>query len=64
MQVFENRYVQLSLLTIGIGLVFWAIIWIILGAVGIHDFPVGLQLAASFLGAGLIVYKYLSDRVF
>lgn len=64
MQIFENRYVQLALLTLGIGLVFWAIIWIVLGAVGLKDFPVGLQVAVSFLGAGLIVYKFLSGRVF
>ena len=59
-----NRYVRLGLLTLGIGLLFWMIIWVVLRAVGLDDFPVGLQLAVAFLGAGLLVAQILARRVF
>jgi hypothetical protein len=64
MEFFNNRYVQLALLTLGLGLLFWAIIWLVLMLLGLSDFPVFLQLAVSFLGAGLLVTKYFSNRIF
>lgn len=64
MDFLTNRYAQLALLTLGLGLLFWAMIWVILLAVGIREFPVGLQLAVAFLGAGLIVTKFFSNRIF
>ncbi len=63
-QFFENRYVQLGLLTLGLGLLFWAIIWLILRALGLGDFPMALQVSVSFLGAGLLVYKFFAGRIF
>ena len=63
MKFLENRYVQLAALTLGLGLLFWALFWLVLGALGLNDFPVGLQLLVAFLGAGLIVTKYFSNRV-
>lgn len=64
MEFLNNRYVQLALLTFGLGLLFWAIIWIVLMAVGIRDFPVFLQVVASFLGAGVLVSKFFAGRIF
>lgn len=64
MQHLENRYVQLALLTLGLGLLFWAMFWLVLRLIGITDFPVFLQLAAAFLGAGVLVAKYFAGRVF
>ncbi len=64
MEPLNNRYVQLMLLTLGLGLLFWAIIWLVLRALGLQDFPVMLQLAIAFLGSGLIVSRYLANRVF
>ncbi|HAC55861.1 TPA: hypothetical protein DCF80_00020 [Candidatus Saccharibacteria bacterium] len=64
MEFFNNRYVQLALLTLGIGLVFWALLWMVFYLVGLEDFPIGLQLAIAFLGAGLLVYKFFSNRIF
>jgi hypothetical protein len=64
MNFFENRYVQLTLLTLGLGFLFWAVFWLILRAFGIHNFPIFLQLAVAFLGSGLLVAKYLAGRVF
>lgn len=64
MKFFSNRYVQLAMLTLGIGLLLWAIFWLLLRVLGLSDFPVMLQLAVAFLGAGLLVSKYLSGRVF
>jgi hypothetical protein len=64
MEFLNNRYVQLGLLTLGLGLLFWVIFWLVLGALGLHDFPVMLQLMAAFLGAGLIVAKFFAGRIF
>ncbi|HEX8389892.1 MAG TPA: hypothetical protein VF597_00535 [Candidatus Saccharimonadales bacterium] len=64
MQLFENRYVRLTLLTLAIGLLFWAIIWLVLTLVGINDFPTSIQLTLAFLGAGLLVYKFFAGRIF
>ena len=64
MNFLENRYVQLVALTLGLGLLFWAVFWLVLGALGLNDFPVGLQLLVAFLGAGLIVTKFISNRIF
>lgn len=64
MQLFENRYIRLTLLALVLGLLFWAIIWLTLRVLGLSDFPVGLQLAVAFLGSGLIITKFLSSRIF
>lgn len=64
MQFLNNRYVQLGLLTLGLGLLFWAIFWLVLRSLGLGDFPLMLQLAVAFLGSGLIVAKFLAGRVF
>lgn len=64
MNFLNNRYVQLSLLTLGIGLLLWALFWLGLHALGLDDFPLMLQLAVSFLGAGLLVTKFFSNRIF
>ena len=64
MQFFHNRYAQLAVLTLGIGLVFWVLLWLILMALGVDGFPVFLQVAASFLGAGVLVAKVFAGRVF
>ena len=63
-EFFSNRYIQLALLTLGLGLLFWATLWLIFFAIGIKDFPVLLEVAVSFLGAGLLVAKYFASRVF
>lgn len=64
MDVFNNRYVQLALLTLGIGLLLWALFWLGLRALGLSDFPVMLQLAVAFLGSGLLVSRFFSNRIF
>lgn len=64
MDIFNNRYVQLGVLTVLIGLVIWAIVWTVLFALGLSNFPVALQLALAFLGAGLLVAKFLAGRIF
>ena len=64
MEFLNNRYVQLGLLTLGLGLLFWAIFWLILRALGLSDFPTMLQVSVAFLGAGLLVYKFFANRIF
>lgn len=64
MEFLSNRYVQLGLLTLGLGLLFWAVFWLVLGALGLSDFPVMLQVSVAFLGAGLLVYKFFANRIF
>ena len=63
-QLFNNKYVRLGSLTLGIGLLFWAVIWLFCMMVGLKDFPVALQAVLAFLGAGVLVYKFLAQRVF
>lgn len=64
MEILNNRYTKLTLLTLGIGTLLWVIFWLILMSLGINDFPVALQMAAAYLGASLLVYKYLANRIF
>lgn len=60
----QNRYVQLAVLTLGLGLLFWIILWLVLMALNLRDFPVGLQLAIAFLGAGVLVAQVFARRIF
>ena len=64
MEFLNNRYVQLALLTLGLGLLFWALFWVVLLALGIREFPVFLQVMAAFLGAGVLVAKFFAGRIF
>jgi hypothetical protein len=63
-QFFNNKYVQLTGLTIGIGILFFALIWLVCMTVGLKDFPVALQFILAFLGSGAVVYKFFSQRIF
>lgn len=62
-QFFENRYVQLTILTLAIGTAIWAIFWLILFLLNIKGFPILLQMTVGYLGAGVLVAKYLAGRV-
>ena len=64
MNYLDNRYVRLAVLTIGLGLIFWFMLWFVLQMTGVRDFPVLLQAAAAFLGAGVLVAKIFASRVF
>jgi hypothetical protein len=63
-QFFSNRYVQLAALTLGLGLLFFLILWLVFTLIGINDAPLGLTALASFLGAGVLVAKFFAGRVF
>lgn len=63
-QFLNNRYVRLSLLTLGLGTLFYLIIWLIVGLLGMNDFPHAFIFLLSGLGAGLLVYKVFASRVF
>lgn len=60
----NNRYLQLSALTVGLAAVIYLLLWLIFSLIGLGDFPKGLQLAVAVLGAGLLVYKLFSNRIF
>lgn len=62
-QFLNNRYVQLAGLTLGIGVLLWAVIWLFCTVTGLNDFPIGLQIMLAVLGAGLVVYKFFSQRI-
>lgn len=65
MQAFlSNRYVQLALLTLGLGSLFFLIIWLIFTLIGLDDAPMSLVAVASYLGAGALVAKFFADRIF
>lgn len=63
-QLFNNRYVRLAGLTVGIAVLFFVVIWLFCLIVGLSDFPITLQLMLAVLAAGVVVYKFLSQRVF
>jgi hypothetical protein len=63
-QFLNNRYVRLTALTVGIGVLFYIIIWLIVWIIGLKDFSPFLIFLLSALGAGLVVYKFLSRRVY
>jgi hypothetical protein len=63
-QFLNNKYVRLGALTLGIGLLLWAVIWLACMAAGLTDFPVALEAVLAFLAAGVLVYKFLAGRVF
>lgn len=61
---FSNRYVQLALLTLGLGTLFFLIIWLIFSLIGLNDAPMSLVAVASYLGAGVLVAKFFAGRIF
>lgn len=63
-QFFSNRYVQLAMLTLGLGTLFFLILWMIFVLIGFNDAPLGLLAVGSYLGAGALVAKFLAGRVF
>lgn len=63
-QLFNNRYVQLAGLTLGLAALFFAIIWLVATTLGLKDFPVEVELLLAVLGAGIIVYKFFASKVF
>ncbi|HET7630332.1 MAG TPA: hypothetical protein VFK03_03070 [Candidatus Saccharimonadales bacterium] len=60
----NNRYVQLTVLAVGLAAVIYLLIWLVVSLIGLDDFPKGLQLAVAVLGAGLLVYKFFASRIF
>lgn len=62
-QFFNNRYVQLTGLTIVVGTLFFLMIWLVSSVIGLDQFPVALQAVLAFLAAGIVVYKFFSQRI-
>ncbi len=63
-QLFNNRYVRLVALTVGVSTLIYALLWTIFMVIGLEDFPALLHVGLSLLGGGLLVYKFLAGRVF
>lgn len=63
-QLFNNRYVRLAGLTLGVAALLFAVIWLFCLIVGLNEFPIGLQVTLALLAAGVLVYKFLAQRVF
>lgn|GEM_PF-4139441 len=63
-QPFNNKYARLAGLTFGIAALLFAVIWLFCQAVGLSDFPIVLQATLALLAAGVLVYKFLAQRVF
>lgn len=59
----DNRYVRLGMLTFGLAVLFYLILFLIFGALHV-DFPFGLQIMLAVLGASVVVYKLFSQRIF
>jgi len=63
-QFLSNRYTQLTLLTLGLGTLFFLILWLVFTLIGLHDAPLGLVAVACYLGSGALVAKFFADRIF
>ena len=55
---------QLALLTLGLGTLFFFIFWLVFSLIGIKDTPFGLLATGAYLGAGALVAKFFASRVF
>lgn len=62
-QFFNNRYVQITALTISLAIVFFLVLWLTFNLVGLGDFPIALELVLAVLGAGVLVYKFFASRI-
>lgn len=63
-EIITSRWAKLTLLGLGLGTLLWVIFWLVLRAMGINDFPMLLQIAVAYLSAGLLITRYLSQRIF
>jgi hypothetical protein len=62
MQFLNNRYVQLSMLTLFIAILLLLLEYVIFMALHI-DFPMVMRLMLAVLASGYLVYKFFSQRV-
>lgn len=60
---FSNRYLQMSLLGLGIAVLIYLLLWLILSTLGLDDFPVWMRVTVAVLAAGYVVYQFFSDRI-
>lgn len=60
--MFENRYVKLALLTVGLAAIIYIVVYLIFMALGLA-LPVELQIFVSILAAGYVVYQYFAQRI-
>ena len=60
---FNNRYVQLTMLGIGIAAFIYVFLWVLFTIIGIKDFPAFLHGSVAVLAAGYIVARYFSNRI-
>lgn len=61
-EFFTNRYVRLSMLTIGIAVLIYMLLYLIFMLLELA-LPNALQIMVSVLAAGYLVYKYFSQRI-
>jgi hypothetical protein len=61
-QFINNRYVQLSSLVLGIGILFYLIIWVIFTALGVAV-PWFVPFIMSFGSSTFLVWKYLAYKI-
>lgn len=64
LQIWQNRYFQLGLLTVGLAVVFYLLCLFLFPLLHLGDFPKELLGMFSVLGAGLVVYKFFAGRIF
>lgn len=60
---FSNKYTRLAMLTLGLAVLFYLVIWMIMSIVGVDFLPPFLHFMISILGAGILVAKYFAFRI-
>lgn len=64
MEFLNNRYVKLTLLTLGLAALIWIVLWFVFNlSIGL-DLPNGLMVFVSVLAAGYLVYQFFSQRIY
>lgn len=62
MLMMNNRYVQLTLLWLGIAAIIYIVLYLIFLALG-FSLPTGLQIMVSALASGYLVYRFFEQRI-
>ena len=63
-QLLGNRYFRMATLTARVALILSLFLWLLFSLLGWRDFPALLVVGLAVLGAGLIVYRYISHKLF
>ncbi len=63
-QFFNNRYMRLAALWLGLATLLYLVEWVIFLTVGMTDFPQLFQVGLALMVSGVLVSRVFSGRIF